>query len=110
MKINKFTPLALLLVILASCSEKMDPTPEITEITGLTEDVHFEQVGQIQTMGLVEHYERLLKEATENNADGPDFLDLIQEQLDSAKLYQQDCIEQSGATLQVMVQTGPIEH
>ena len=48
-------------------------------------------------MGLVEHYERLLKEATENNADDTDFLDLIQEELDEAKKYQQECIEQSGA-------------
>ena len=60
MKTNKISFLATLLVILASCSEKMDSNPEIPEITGLTEDVHFEQVGQIQTMGLVEHYEHLL--------------------------------------------------
>ena len=97
MKTNRISFIATLLVILASCSDKMDSNPEIPEITGLTEDVHFEQVGEIQTMGLVEHYERLLKEATENNADDPDFLDLIQAQLDSAELYQQECIEQSGA-------------
>ena len=97
MKTNRILFLATLLVILASCSEKMDPAPEVPEITGLTEKVRFEQYGDIQTMGLVEHYEHLLKEATENNADDPDFLDLIQEELDEAKKYQQECIEQSGA-------------
>ena len=97
MKTNRISFIATLLVILASCSEKMDPNPEIPEITGLTKDVHFEQVGKIQTMGLVEHYDRLLKEATENNADDTDYLNYIQEQLDSAKLFQQECIDQSGA-------------
>ena len=97
MKTNRITFLATLLVILASCSEKMDSNPEIPEITGLTEDVYFEQVGQTKTMGLVEHYDRLLKEATENNADDTDYLNYIQEQLDSAKLFQQECFEQSGA-------------
>ena len=97
MKTNRILFLSTMLVILAACSEKMDSTPEISEITGLTEDVHFEQVGTVQTMGLVEHYDRLLKEATENNADETDYLNYIQEQLDSAKLYQQECFEQSGA-------------
>ena len=97
MKIDRIIFLAIMLVISSSCSEKMDSTPEILEITGLTEDVQFEQAGPTQTMGLVEHYERLLKEATENNADDTDFLDLIQEELDEAKKYQQECIEQSGA-------------
>ena len=86
MKVNRILFLSTMLVILAACSEKMDSTPEISEITGLTEDVHFEQVGPVQTMGLVEHYDRLLKEATENNADETDYLNYIQEQLDSAKL------------------------
>ena len=97
MKTNRISFIATLLVILASCSEKMDSNPEIPEITGLTEDVYFEQVGQTKTMGLVEHYDRLLKEATENNADDTDYLNYIQEQLDSAKLFQQECFEQSGA-------------
>ena len=97
MKRDRIIFLAIMLVISSSCSEKMDSTPEILEITGLTEDVQFEQAGPTQTMGLVEHYERLLKEATENNADDTDFLDLIQEELDEAKKYQQECIEQSGA-------------
>ena len=97
MKIDRIIFLAIMLVISSSCSEKMDSTPEILEITGLTADVQFEQAGPTQTMGLVEHYERLLKEATENNADDTDFLDLIQEELDEAKKYQQECIEQSGA-------------
>ena len=97
MKIDRIIFLAIMLVISSSCSEKMDSTPEILEITGLTEDIQFEQAGPTQTMGLVEHYERLLKEATENNADDTDFLDLIQEELDEAKKYQQECIEQSGA-------------
>ena len=78
MKIDRIIFLAIMLVISSSCSEKMDSTPEILEITGLTEDVQFEQAGPTQTMGLVEHYERLLKEATENNADEPYFLDVIQ--------------------------------
>lgn len=97
MKTNKISFLATLLVILASCSNETDPIPEVSEITGLTEKVNFVQDGPVQSMGLVEHYDRLLKEATENNADDTNFLDYIQEQLDSAKLYQEECFEQSGA-------------
>ena len=44
MKTNRILFLATLLVILASCSEKMDPAPEVPEISGLTEKVRFEQV------------------------------------------------------------------
>lgn len=99
MKTNRFLIFALLLLALVACTREEQPENQIASgvITGLTEDVYFEQVGQIDSIGLVEHYELLIQQTTENNADDTAFLTYLQEQLAAAEEYQEDCINQSGA-------------
>lgn len=99
MKINRFFIFALLLLALVACTREEQPENQTTTsvITGLTEDVYFEQVGQIDSIGLIEHYELLIQQTTENNADDAAFLTYLQEQLAMAEEYQEECINQSGA-------------
>lgn len=99
MKTNRFFIFALLLLALVACTREEQPENQTTTgvITGLTEDVYFEQVGQIDSIGLIEHYELLIQQTTENNADDAAFLTYLQEQLAMAEEYQEECINQSGA-------------
>lgn len=99
MKTNRFFIFSLLLLALVACTREEQPENQTTTgvITGLTEDVYFEQVGQIDSIGLIEHYELLIQQTTENNADDAAFLTYLQEQLAMAEEYQEECINQSGA-------------
>ena len=96
MKANKLTLLIMLFSLLVSCNGNKLEEPA-TGISGLTDDVYFEQDGKINSIGSVEHYELLIKEATEGNADDPVFLEYLQKELQAAEKNLQDCIEQSGA-------------
>lgn len=99
MKTTKIAFLAILASVLVSCSDaKLDPP---VKITGLTEDVYFEQVGQIDSIGLTEHYELLIQQTTEKNADDTAFLAYLQEQLAIAEEYQEECINAAGANFDV---------
>ena len=93
---KKITILSTLLLLLASCSDNKIEKPE--NITGLTEEVYFEQSGDIKSIGLIEHYELAIQQATESNAEGNELtLALAQEQLAAAKAYIDECINASGA-------------
>ena len=96
MKTKRFLILAVLLSAIVSCNDSKLETPE--GITGLTEEVYFEQVGEVKSIGLTEHYELLIQQATADNAEeNASFLAYLQGELDAAEEYQQDCINQSGA-------------
>ena len=96
MKTKRFSFLAVLLSILVSCHDNKIETP--TGITGLTEEVYFEQVGDVKSIGLTEHYELLIQQATADNAEeNASFLAYLQQELDAAEEFQQECINQSGA-------------
>ena len=69
MKANKLTLLIMLFSLLVSCNGNKLEEPA-TGISGLTDDVYFEQDGKINSIGSVEHYELLIKEATEDIALG----------------------------------------
>ena len=99
MKTTKIAFLAILASVLVSCSDAKLDSP--VKITGLTEDVYFEQVGQIDSVGLIEHYELLIQQTTENNADDTAFLAYLQEQLAEAEEYQEECINAAGANFDV---------
>ena len=103
MKTNRFFIFALLLLALVACTREEQPENQTTTgvITGLTEDVYFEQVGEVDSIGLIEHYELLIKETTEKNADDTAFLAYLQEQLAIAEEYQEECINASGANFEV---------
>ena len=76
-----------------SCTKNNPSKP-----TGLTEEVTFEQVGTIESIGLMEHYELMIQQATAGNADEDlGLLDYLQEQLDAAEDYTDECLNQSGA-------------
>lgn len=96
MKTNRLTFIAILCSALASCNDSKIDNPS-TGISGLTDEIYFEQDGKINSIGSVEHYELLLKEATESNADDAAFLNYLQDELKAAEDNLQDCIEQSGA-------------
>lgn len=100
MKTKLFLIFSLLSSVLVSCAGGKMEKPEA--ITGLTDELYFEQVGKVESIGLVEHYELLIQQTTESNADGNEhFLAYLQEQLNAAKEYQQECINQSGANWDV---------
>lgn len=91
-----FLPI-LLGFIFVSCNED-GPGFKGNEITGLTEDDYFEEIDDVTTVGLKEHYEAMIREASEGN--GPEDADLLayaQEQLAAAEAYEQECINEAGA-------------
>ena len=100
MKKFKFLAIALILLGITSCT---DDEPNLkTEISGLTEDVYFEPVGNIQSIGLKEHYEALIQEASQGNDDGDSLLlEFAQLQLESVDEYEKECINQAGANWDV---------
>ena len=81
------------LLAAVSCTKNNPYEPK-----GLTEEVSFEQVGTIESIGLMEHYELMIQQATAGNADeDPGLLAYLQEQLDAAEDYTDECLNQSGA-------------
>ena len=89
---------AILVVLLSTLVSCEDEPVVITGPTGLTDEVLFEQVGTIDSIGLIEHYELLIQQTTANNAEeNADFLAYLQGQLNTAEEYTQECINQSGA-------------
>lgn len=90
----------VVLLGIVSCSNE---TPQQTiEISGLTEEVYFEQVGEIDSIGLQEHYELIIQKASEGNGDDDNlWLNYAQQLLDSANEYQEECINLSGANWDV---------
>ena len=96
MKTTRLAILAIVLSALTSCSDKGGALEK--PITGLTDEVYFEQSGDIKSIGLIEHYELVIQKATESNAEGNDLiLAVAQEQLAAAKAYVDECINTAGA-------------
>ena len=105
MKMKKIAILAVMLSMMMACTKEVD-TPSGATVptgpTGLTEEVYYEEVGEVESIGLVEHYELLIQEVTADNAEenaeaNAAFLEYLQEQLATAEEYTQECIDQSGA-------------
>ena len=96
MKTIKFLILSLILLVIASCSK--DDVGSNTEISGVTEEVYYEMVGDVQSIGLKEHYELLIQEASEGNDENDaHLLEYAIKQLDAADEYEKECINQVGA-------------
>ena len=96
MKKFNFWAIALILLGVTSCAND-DPDSRI-EITGLTDEVYFEKVGDIQSIGLKEHYQLLIQEASQGNNEGDAMmLEYAQSQLESVDEYEKECINQVGA-------------
>ena len=72
--------------------------PDNPDISGVTEDVSFELVSEIDSIGYIEHYEEIIKQASENNDEtSDDWIKFAQAQIDTVKSYQEDFINQAGA-------------
>ena len=95
MKTLKFTLMAVLLSVFVSCSDNKISQP--AGVTGLTEDIHFVQDGEIGTMGMIEHYEKLLEKASESNADDAAYIKYLQDQMEDAEHYCDSLINVAGA-------------
>ena len=95
MKTLKFTLMAVLLSVFVSCSDNKITQP--AGVTGLTEDIHFVQDGEIGTMGMIEHYEKLLEKASESNADDAAYIKYLQDQMEDAEHYCDSLINVAGA-------------
>ena len=70
MKSLKFLLPFVLLSVVVACTDGGPETPEPPETpkgpTGLTDEVVYEPVGDVESIGLIEHYELLIEQATEN--------------------------------------------
>ena len=105
MKMKKITILALMLSMMIACAKEEEPHSNPmgpTGPTGLTEEIYYEEVGEVESIGLMEHYELLIQDVTADNAEenaeaNAAFLEYLQEQLATAEEYTQECIDQSGA-------------
>lgn len=101
MKTKRITILAIMLSAMVSCNDETieDVTIENPEvITGLTEEVYFEETGSINSIGLIEHYELMIQQATAGNAEeNASFIEYLQGKLDEAEEYTDECINQAGA-------------
>ena len=95
MKTLKFTLMAVLLSVFVSCSDNKITQP--AGVTGLTEDIHFVQDGEIGSMGMIEHYEKLLEKASESNADDAAYIKYLQDQMEDAEHYCDSLINVAGA-------------
>ena len=95
MKNLRFAFIVILLSVFVSCNDSKVDQP--AGITGLTDEVYFEQQGEIESIGMIEHYELLIQKETEANSDDEMFLEYLQEQLAAAEEYQEEFINQSGA-------------
>lgn len=93
---KKFNLLAMVLIALGIIS--CNPDNPSGQITGVTEDVFFEQIGDVQSIGYKEHYEEIIKQASESNDDASAaLLEFAKAQIDSVDAYQEECINQAGA-------------
>ena len=102
MKSLKFLLPFVLLSVVVACTDGGPETPEPPETpkgpTGLTDEVYFEPVGDVESIGLIEHYNLLIEQATENNAEeNATFIEYLEKELGAAEEYQKECINQSGA-------------
>ena len=96
---NRIFISAILLSALVSCDGKIE---QPGGISGLTDEVYFEEVGEVKSIGLTEHYELLIQQVTADNAEeNATFLAYLQGELENAEKYQEDCINQSGANWDV---------
>ena len=87
---------AILLIGIVSCSDET-PSPS-NEDSVLTEDVTFQLEGEIKSVGLKEHYQTIIKEASAGNDEESEmWLAYAQAQLDSADLIEKEYINQAGA-------------
>lgn len=88
----------ILSIFLVSCVDDGLGDDVKTEITGLTENVYYEEIDTIHTVGLREHYEAMIQEASQGNSDDDAaLLSYAQEQLNAVDAYEQECINQAGA-------------
>lgn len=100
MKLYKFLISVLILLGITSCAN--DDADSIIEISGLTEEIYFEQMGDIQSIGLKEHYELLIQEASQGNDEGDALLlEHAQSQLEATDEYEKECINLAGANWDV---------
>lgn len=96
MKKNRFLILVLVLLGITSCTK--DEHTSKTDVPGLTEEVYFELVGDIQSIGLKEHYQALIQEASQGNDEGDEqLLEFALSQLDATEKYEEECINLVGA-------------
>lgn len=100
MKLIKLLFSIIFMSVFVSCSNDKLDTP--TTITGLTEEVYFEEVGTAKSIGLMEHYELLIQQATADNADEhSEFIEYLQGELEAAEDYTDECINMAGANFDV---------
>ena len=95
---------ALMLLLMAvgiiSCRPD-NPNPN-GSINGVTEDVYFEQVGDVQAIGYKEHFEEMIKQASESNDETSSvWIEYAKAQMDSVDAYQEECIKQAGANFDI---------
>ena len=84
MKTTKFLILIFILLGIVSCSK--DDEGVNTEISEVTEEVYYELMGDVQSIGLKEHYELLIQEASEGNDENDaHLLEYAISQLDAAE-------------------------
>ena len=111
MKTQRITIFAILLSVMVSCSDEMNENVTIEKpevITGLTEEVYFEETGLINSIGLIEHYELLIQQATAGNAEeNASFIEYLNGKLDEAEEYTDECINQAGANWDAGADGGP---
>ena len=89
---------AILLIGFTSCSDDIiEPNNQV-----LTEDVTFELDGEIKSIGLREHYETIIQEASAgNDEESATLLKYAMAQLDSVDLMEKIFINQAGANWDV---------
>ena len=92
MKKFKFLILILILLGIVSCSK--DDMGSNTDISGVTEEVYYEMVGDVQSIGLKEHYELLIQEASEGNDENDaHLLEYAIKELEAADEYEKECMD-----------------
>ena len=105
MKKIKYLFWAILLMGVVSCSDET-PVPSNND-TILTEDVTFELEGEIKSIGLKEHYETIIQEASAgNDEESAIWLAYAQAQLDTLELMEKEYINQAGANWDVNADGG----
>ena len=94
--------LMLLLMAVGIISCRPDSPDPNGSITGVTEDVFFEAMGEVQAVGYKEHFEEMIKQASESNDETSSILiDFAKAQMDSVDIYQEECIKQAGANFDI---------
>lgn len=92
----------LFMLGLVSCSDEDTIIPD-SEIAGITDEVFFEQVGDINSIGYREHLELLHKEYTAINSEAEegeenkeDLMKYLEEEIEGLKQYEDSCINVAG--------------